>query len=69
MADTNDDGGLARNKTLRDEFAGLAVFGLLASQDETNGYYTHDIDVVGPAYDIADAMIAEKRRREGGKNK
>lgn len=46
------------------DFAGQALQGLIASNhDEAGISFT---DIPGYAYDQADAMIAEKRRREGG---
>ena len=71
----SDDGGLARDKTLRDEFAGRAMAGmigvfLLALSAKLNE--SHNVDItaesfamVRSAYGTADAMIAEKRKREG----
>ncbi len=78
---THDDGGPAfphqehsvetgrplcasdRGISLWDYMAGQALAGLLASGEHTDctpAEYAHD------AYNYADAMIAEKRRREGG---
>lgn len=63
---TTDTGGLARNKTLLDDFAGDIIKGMVAQPS-----FTLDIDgeVLGAkraatAYALAEAMIAEKRRRE-----
>ncbi len=62
--------------TLLDYFAGQAMQGELASQDYTNDegrfpggcYYANNVEnrlvLTEKAYAIAEAMIAEKRRRE-----
>ena len=52
-----DDGGLASQKTLLDEFAGQMLPMLLVEESEQ----------AKCAYDIAERMIAEKRKREEGK--
>jgi len=52
-------GGFARNKTLRDEFAGLAMQGIIfAAGDE--GY--RDALVAKHAYLMADAMLKERNK-------
>jgi hypothetical protein len=52
-------GGFARDKTLRDEFAGLAMQSLIV-------VYTDDKHIVGEyterAYLIADAMLKERAK-------
>ena len=62
--DTIDDGGLARDKTLRDEYIGIAMAGLLAGRTYECGE-TVDVDqVMHHAKRFADAAIAEKRQAE-----
>jgi hypothetical protein len=52
-------GGFARDMTLRDEFAGLAMQGLLTA--ELVGEYSND-HVAEIAYVIADAMLKERNK-------
>lgn len=52
-------GGFARDKTLRDEFAGVALQGLLTA--ELVGEYSNE-HVADIAYLIADAMIKERAK-------
>lgn len=49
--------------TLRDYFAGMAMQGCMASRVNTDNYMLSD-DMAELAYEVADAMIAE-REREG----
>lgn len=58
MPDTRDDGGPTSEKTLLDEFAGQAMKSLLRDTDRS---WT---EVHKVAYQVAENMIAEKRRRE-----
>lgn len=61
-APTGDDGGPASEMTVLDEFAKAALGGLIARASYS------PLRIAGErAYDIAEMMIAEKRRREGGK--
>lgn len=51
--------------TLRDYFAGQALEGLIASQDEVEGATTHEqvrSAVVKAAYGYADAMLKERAK-------
>jgi hypothetical protein len=57
MRDKVDDGGPARERTLRDEFAARALMGLLACPD-THGESTYFAEL---AYDFADAMLAARK--------
>jgi hypothetical protein len=50
-------GGFARDKTLRDEFAGLAMQGLIAADVD----YSNEL-LVNYAYILADAMIKERTK-------
>ena len=52
-------GGFARDKTLRDEFAGQAMQGLLTA--ELVGEYSNE-HVADIAYLIADAMLKERAK-------
>lgn len=53
----------APGMTLLDHFAGLAMQGELASQTPEREW-TSPVKLVMYAYQVAEAMIAEKRRRE-----
>ena len=54
-------GGYARDMTLRDHFAGLAMQGLVARTDwDTDNFDFYSVW----AYEMADAMLAEKQARE-----
>ena len=78
---THDDGGLARDKTLRDEIAIEAIKKMIAGVDLTedagsrlaaivvtqqDGTRATPLlePIVAEAYELADAIIAEKRTRE-----
>lgn len=50
---------------MRDWFAGQALVGLLSGQNRDNGQQNLS-GVPAEAYDIADAMMAERERRQGG---
>ena len=52
-------GGFARDMTLRDHFAGLAMQGLLTA--EVVGEYSNE-HVADIAYVIADAMLKERNK-------
>lgn len=63
-----DDGGKASEKTLLDEFAGQIA---AAAMTNATGITAEVAEEAGPmvavvAYKMAKALIAEKRRREGG---
>ena len=71
MSDNN--GGPASEKTLRDEFAGQALAGMCANPggpiqgNGTTGWGFANCNreyVAGLSYDLAAAMLAEKARRE-----
>jgi len=66
-----DDGGPATDKTLHDWFAGQALAGIMCPEHDQppapdNVYKDVLVGMVRLSYDLADAMIAEKRRREAG---
>ena len=54
----------ASDMTLCDWFAGQALAGMAAHPNSMKGTKQ---ETSGDAYAVADAMIAEKRRREGGR--
>ena len=62
-----DTGGLAEDKTLLDEFAGqvLAHISPLILRAMDNHESPTAKDTVRISYEVATAMIAEKRRLEG----
>ena len=55
-------GGFARDKTLRDEFAGVALRGLLAYAATTGKYAPPDDELAREAYKMADAMLKERAK-------
>ncbi len=60
-----DDGGPASNKTLRDEFAGQAMAGMLAAAANAHVGVTHEPiaeRVAKLAYKVAAAMLAERKK-------
>tara|TARA_R110000787_G_scaffold84374_2_gene180872 strand:+ start:480 stop:716 length:237 start_codon:yes stop_codon:yes gene_type:complete len=52
-----DHGGLASNKTLRDEFAGQAMSGLYSDPE----LEMSDYDIATFSYDMADAMLEARK--------
>ena len=74
MSEKHDDGGPARDMTLLDYFAGQAMAGVLggkcgerlASKTQDKGLFAAVISEM--SYDLAAAMVAEKRRREAAAN-
>lgn len=48
--------------TLRDYFAGQALIGLLASQNETTGQYVGLGAAVSDAFTVADQMLKERQK-------
>ena len=55
-------GGFARDKTLRDEFAGLAMQVLLAYAATTGKYAPPDDELAREAYKMADSMLKERAK-------
>jgi hypothetical protein len=55
-------GGFARDKTLRDEFAGVALQGLLAYAATTGKYAPPDDELAREAYKLAYAMLKERAK-------
>ena len=55
-------GGYARDMTLRDHFAGLAMQGLLAYVATTGKYAPPDDELARESYKMADAMIKERAK-------
>ena len=55
-------GGFARDMTLRDEFAGVALQGLLAHAATTGKYAPPDNELAREAYKMADAMLKERAK-------
>ena len=49
-------GGFARDKTLRDEFAGLAMQGIIYEGAESS------VEISHWAYEMADAMLKERAK-------
>ena len=52
-------GGFARDMTMRDYFAGVALQGLLAYA-ATTGKYAPDDELAREAYQLANAMLKER---------
>jgi hypothetical protein len=62
MTEPKPDGGLARDKTLRDYFAGVALQGLIASNsDPATELYQRD-KAAEIAFEYADAMLKERKK-------
>jgi hypothetical protein len=55
-------GGFARDMTLRDEFAGLAMQGFLAYAATTGKYAPPDDELARESYKMADAMLKERAK-------
>jgi hypothetical protein len=55
-------GGFARDKTLRDELAGVALQGLLAYAATTGKYAPPDDELAREAYKLANAMLKERAK-------
>lgn len=55
-------GGYARDMTMRDEFAGVALRGLLAYAATTGKYAPPDDELSREAYKLADAMLKERAK-------
>jgi len=55
-------GGFARDMTLRDHFAGLAVQGLLSYAATSGKYAPPDDELAREAYKMADAMFKERAK-------
>ena len=53
-------GGFARDMTMRDYFAGVALQGLLAYAATTGKYAPPDDELAREAYKLADAMLKER---------
>jgi hypothetical protein len=49
--------------TLRDWFAGQALSALIGSEKPGSGYFKLPSEVANAAYDMADAMLAERKKR------
>jgi len=55
-------GGFARDMTLRDHFAGLAMQGFLAYAATTGKYAPPDDDLARESYKMAEAMLKERAK-------
>jgi hypothetical protein len=55
-------GGFARDMTLRDHFAGLAMQGFLAYAATTGKYAPPDDELARESYKMADAMLKERNK-------
>jgi hypothetical protein len=55
-------GGYARDMTLRDEFAGLALQGFLAYAATTGKYAPPDDELARESYKMADTMLKERAK-------
>jgi hypothetical protein len=55
-------GGFARDKTLRDEFAEMALQGFLAYAATTGKYAPPDDELARESYKMADAMLKERAK-------
>jgi hypothetical protein len=53
-------GGFARDMTMRDYFAGLALQGFLAYAATTGKYAPPDDELARESYKMADAMLKER---------
>ena len=70
MKSLHEEGGLASEKSLRDEFAGLALIGVLGQGDGATVKAAADFTGVSPTavvaamvYQIADAMLAARKEQ------
>lgn len=64
MKTTRTEGDDMNDVLLRDLFAAAAIAGELASQDECTGMYRAPFErLAHKAYNIADAMMAERKKR------
>lgn len=57
-----DDGGPAKDKSLRDEFAGLALCGALQRMSAPLVRATSMDELAAKSYDQADAMLARRKQ-------
>ena len=55
-------GGFARDMTMRDHFAGLALQGFLAYAATTGKYAPPDDELSRESYKMADAMLKERNK-------
>ena len=55
-------GGFARDKTLRDEFAGMAMQGFLAYAATAGKYAPPDDELARESYKMADAILKERNK-------
>lgn len=55
-------GGYARDMTMRDHFAGLALQGFLAYAATTGKYAPPDDELARESYKMADAMLKERNK-------
>jgi len=55
-------GGFAKDRTLRDEFAGLSMQGFLAYAATTGKYAPPDDELARESYKMADAMLKERAK-------
>ena len=55
-------GGFARDMTMRDYFAGVALQGLLAYAATTGKYAPPDDELAREAYKLADSMLKERAK-------
>ena len=55
-------GGFARDMTLRDHFAGLAMQGFLAYAATTGKYAPPDDELARESYKMAEAMLKERKK-------
>jgi len=58
MKSLHEEGGLASAKSLRDEFAGLAMVAIMAAETTLDGF-----EVAEMAYRYADAMLAARKEQ------
>ena len=55
-------GGYARDMTMRDHYAGLAMQGFLAYAATTGKYAPPDDELARESYKMADAMLKERNK-------
>ena len=55
-------GGYARDMTMRDQFAGVALRGLLAYAATAGKYAPPDDELARESYKMADAMLKERAK-------